>query len=178
MDNPTTELAAPLTRTQMSNAIERCGGDMPRVPLGWVKFYNHGTIEKYGQLVAHCHSLGMHFWFHTDGAIEPILDDLGAIGMDTLHPMQEPPMDLLTLAEKYRGKFTFHVGIDIQYLLPTGTREEVIEGTKRLIDLCDHPEGGCVLAASNGIMPETPLENIEAFLQTAVSYGQEKRHTR
>ena len=132
----------------------------------------------YEELVAHCHSLGMHFWFHTDGAIEPILDDLGAIGMDTLHPMQEPPMDLLTLAEKYRGKFTFHVGIDIQYLLPTGTREEVIEGTKRLIDLCDHPEGGCVLAASNGIMPETPLENIEAFLQTAVSYGQEKRHTR
>ena len=84
-------------------------------------------------------------------------------------------MDLPAMVEKYRRKLTFHAGIDIQYLLPGGTREEVIAGTQRLIDLCDHEEGGCLLAASNGIMPETPLENIEAFLRTAESYGMQKR---
>ena len=40
---------APLTRIQMCNAIERKGGDIPRVPLGWAKFFNAGTAEKYGQ---------------------------------------------------------------------------------------------------------------------------------
>ena len=84
-------------------------------------------------------------------------------------------MDLPALTEKYRDVLTFHVGIDIQYLLPGGTKDEVVAGTKRLIDLCDHEAGGCMLAASNGIMPETPLENIEAFLKTAEQYGACKR---
>ncbi|MAF12562.1 hypothetical protein CMK11_19110 [Candidatus Poribacteria bacterium] len=128
----------------------------------------------YEELADHCHSRGMHFWFHTDGAIERIMPDLVAIGVDTLHPMQEPPMDLPDLATAYGRDITFHVGIDIQYLLPGGTPAEVEEGTKRLIDICDRSEGGCMLAASNGIMPETPLENIEAFLRTAVTYGAEK----
>jgi uroporphyrinogen decarboxylase len=129
----------------------------------------------YEELVDHCHSCGMHFWFHTDGAIEPIIDDLVAIGVDTLHPVQDPPMDLADLSRRYGGRITFHAGIDIQYLLPGGTSEEVAAGTRRLIDLCDREEGGCLLAASNGIMPETPLENIEAFMRTAESYGREKR---
>ena len=131
----------------------------------------------YEELVDHCHGCGMQFWFHTDGAIEPIMDDLVAIGMDALHPMQDPPMVLPDMVAKYGGKMTFHVGIDIQYLLPGGTVEEVVAGTKRLIDLCDRAEGGCLLAASNGIMPETPLENIEAFLRTAERYGAEKRRS-
>ena len=129
----------------------------------------------YEELVDYCHKCGMHFWFHTDGAIEPIIDDLTAIGVDTLHPVQEPPMDLPDITKTYRDRMTFHVGIDIQYLLPTGSREEVIAGTKRLIDLCNSKDGGCMLAASNGIMPETPLENIEAFFQTALHYGTETR---
>jgi uroporphyrinogen decarboxylase len=129
----------------------------------------------YEELVDHCHQCDMQFWFHTDGAIEPIMDDLVRIGMDALHPMQDPPMDLSDMTVKYGGRMTFHVGIDIQYLLPGGTVEEVVAGTKRMIDLCDHEDGGCLLAASNGIMPETPLENIEAFLRTAESYGVEKR---
>mgnify|MGYP005649106061 FL=1 len=44
-----TATVAPLTREQMVNAIGRRGGDIPRVPFGWAKFYNHGTIEKYGE---------------------------------------------------------------------------------------------------------------------------------
>ena len=38
-----------LTREQMFNAVGRLGGDIPRVPLGWAKFYNRETIAKYGQ---------------------------------------------------------------------------------------------------------------------------------
>lgn len=129
----------------------------------------------YEELADHCHQRGMHFWFHTDGAIESIMPDLVAIGVDTLHPMQEPPMDLADLAAAYGRDITFHVGIDIQYLLPGGTPAEVAAGTRRIIDICDRSEGGCMLAASNGIMPETPLENIAAFLRTAVTYGGESR---
>jgi len=39
----------PLTLEQMRNVVERRGGDIPRVPLFWHKFYNSGTVEKYGE---------------------------------------------------------------------------------------------------------------------------------
>lgn len=129
----------------------------------------------YEELIAHCHSLGMHFWFHCCGAVTELLDDFVALGMDVLHPVQPIAMDQEAVARAYRGKLTFLAGIDVQLLLPSGSAAEVVEGTKRLIDTFDHEEGGCVLAASNGIMPETPLENIEAWLRTAEQYGREKR---
>jgi uroporphyrinogen decarboxylase len=86
-------------------------------------------------------------------------------------------MDQRAVAERYAGRVSFLAGIDVQYLLPGGTAEDVVRGTKELIDAFDRPFGGCLLAASNGIMPETPLENIRAWLTTAEAYGAEKRRS-
>lgn len=132
-------------------------------------------LPRYEELVDHCHSRGMHFWFHCCGAVTDILDDFCAVGMDVVHPIQPVAMDQADVARRYRGKLSFLAGIDVQYLLPGGSPEEVADGTRALVDAFDHEEGGCILAASNGIMPETPLENIAAWLQTAESYGAEKR---
>jgi len=129
----------------------------------------------YAELVEHCHSLGMHFWLHVCGAVTALLDDFVAVGVDVLHPIQPVAMDQAEVARKYRDKLTFLAGIDVQYLLPRGTPEQVAAGTRKLIDTFDHREGGCVLAVSNGIMPETPLPNIEAWLKTAESYGKTSR---
>ena len=131
----------------------------------------------YEEMIAHCHALGMHFWLHVCGAVTEILDDFIAVGVDVLHPIQPVAMDQAAVARQYRGRLTFLAGIDVQYLLPGGTAEEVAAGTRRLIDTFDHEEGGCILAASNGIMPETPLENIAAWLHTAETYGAEKRRS-
>jgi len=50
---------------------------------------------------------------------------------------------------------------------PAGVRKEV----RHLVDTFDRPEGGMMLAAGNGIVAGTPIENIEAFLDEAVRYG-------
>jgi uroporphyrinogen decarboxylase len=119
----------------------------------------------------------MHFWFHCCGAVTQILDGFAGIGMDVVHPIQPIAMDQAEVARRYRGKLSFLAGLDVQYLLPGGSVEEVVGGTRALIDAFDHEEGGCILAASNGIMPETPLDNIAAWLRTAESYGAEKRRS-
>jgi len=129
----------------------------------------------YAELAEHCHNRGMHFWFHCCGAVTEILGDFIAAGMDVVHPIQPYAMDQEAVARDYRGKLTFLAGIDVQYLLPGGSVEDVRAGTRALADAFDHEEGGCILAASNGIMPETPLANIEAWLQTAETYGAHKR---
>jgi len=141
------------------------------------KLFRDQYLPLYEEMIDYCHSLGMHFWLHSCGAVTDFLDDFVSIGLDVLHPIQPVAMNQQAVAKKYRNKLTFLAGIDVQYLLPTGTVQDVVNGTKKLIDTFDNEEGGCILAASNGIMPETPLENIEAWLKTAESYGREKRES-
>ena len=53
----------------------------------------------------------------------------------------------------------------VQEATPDGVRQEV----RHLIDTFDRPEGGLCLSAGN------PFENIEAFLDEALRYGDEHR---
>lgn len=129
----------------------------------------------YEDLISHCHSLGLSFWFHCCGAVTELLDDFVEMGVDVLHPIQPYAMDQQAVAREYGDRISFLAGMDVQYLLPQGSVADVERGTRELIDTFDRPEGGCLLAASNGIMPETPLQNIAAWLQTAETYGAEKR---
>ncbi len=54
---------------------------------------------------------------------------------------------------------------------PDGVREEV----RFLIDTFDRPDGGLCIAAGNGIVSGTPIDNIQAFLEEALDYGQQHR---
>ncbi len=45
-------METPLTLEEMKRVVERSGGHIPRVPLFWHKFYNNGTIEKYGEALS------------------------------------------------------------------------------------------------------------------------------
>ena len=49
--------------------------------------------------------------------------------------------------------------MDVQHLLPEGYVEEVRVGIRELIDAFYKPNGGLLLAAGNGILTDTPLEN-------------------
>ena len=129
----------------------------------------------YEEMIDHCHGLGMTFWLHSCGAMTELLDDFISVGLDALHPIQPHAMDQAAVAKKYAGKITFIAGMDVQYLLPGCTVDEVIAGTKELVDTFDRAEGGLILASANAIMPETPFDNIAAWFNTAQAYGAEHR---
>ena len=80
-------------------------------------------------------------------------------------------MDEVAVAREFGDRLTFLAGIDVQHALqekdPQGVREEV----RFLIDTFDGPNGGMCIAAGNGIVAGTPLENIGAFLDEALRYG-------
>ena len=101
-----------------------------------------------------------------------MLDDLIAAGVDVIHPIQKGCMDEKAVAEKYGHRISFLAGVDVQYLLPRGTVDEVRAGVRELIDTYYKPEGGLLLSAGNGIMGDTPFENIEAMLQEMALYRQ------
>jgi uroporphyrinogen decarboxylase len=129
----------------------------------------------YARVGALLDQYGLHWWLHSCGNNTPILGDLVEVGVDVFHPVQKGTMDEVSVAREYGERLTFLVGIDVQHILqerdPAGVREEV----RFLIDTFDRPEGGMCLAAGNGIVAGTPLENVKAFLEEALRYGARHR---
>ncbi len=119
-----------------------------------------------------CHSRGMHYWMHSCGNLTDILSDLIEAGVDCLHPLQYGAMDWQSTAAIIRGKMTAWAGVDVQHILQEETPKGVRVHVRELIDTFNRPgEGGCVVAAGNGITGSTPLENIDAFLDETFCYG-------
>ena len=108
---------------------------------------------------------GLWVAYHSCGAIRPIIPDLIEIGVDVLNPVQSncPGMNPAELAREFGSRLAFMGGVDTQQLLPFGTRQEVFDDTRRLIETMTSGGGGYILAASHAVPPETPLENIFAL---------------
>ena len=125
----------------------------------------------YAALIEEAHSHDMAFWLHTCGEVTDIMEDLIEIGMDVIHPIQPHAMDAKATVEAFGNRITFMPGIDVQHLLPHCTSEEVVEGTKELIDTFRGPGGGMIISSSNAIHTDVPSENVKAFMKTAHEIG-------
>lgn len=118
---------------------------------------------------------GMHFWLHSCGDNTLLLPDLIDAGVEVFHPVQKHTMNEAAVAEEFGDKITFLAGIDVQHTLQEMDAEGVRREVRFLIDTFDRPNGRMAIAAGNGIVAGTPLENIEAFLDEAIAYGREHR---
>ncbi len=111
-------------------------------------------------------------YYHTCGAVVPILDDLIEVGVEILNPVQVSAegMDSRGLKQRFGDCLSFMGAIDTQRVLPFGSATEVEEEVKRRInDLA--PGGGYVLCAVHNIQPDVPPENIVAMYDSARQHG-------
>ncbi len=110
-------------------------------------------------------------WFHSCGAIEPLIGDFIDLGVDILNPVQPlcTGMDSFELKKKYGKRLCFHGGIDLQKALP-GTTQDTIDEVETRIRAFG-PDGGYILAPSNHIQKDTPVENIVALYKHGVEFG-------
>jgi uroporphyrinogen decarboxylase len=120
----------------------------------------------------HAHTKAKVF-FHSCGAIRPVIPDLIEIGVDILNPIQVSAvgMDSAELKQEYGNELVFWGGgVDTQRVLGDGTPDDVREDTKRRIfDLA--PGGGFVFASIHNIQGNVPPENIMAMWNTLQDYG-------
>ena len=115
--------------------------------------------------------MGLKTRYHSDGSVIDVIGDLIEMGLDLLDPIQPhtPGMDPEHLAEVSGGRLAFYGGIDTQGLLPFGTPTDVEREVLRYITtLGSH--GGYIIAASNAIQPDVPVENILTMFRTAREY--------
>lgn len=133
--------------------------------------FNEFFKPYYAELIQHCHELGMHFWLHSCGNIEPFIPELIEIGLDVLHPIQKYTMSEQEIAQKYGGQICLWAGFDVQQIIPYGTPEEVRQEIRFMLDTYARPDGRLILAAGNNMTPDTPLESLDALFDEALEYG-------
>lgn len=135
-------------------------------PRDWRRLYK----PAYRRLFDRVRAGGAHVWLHSCGDVRAILPDLLDLGLSVLHPVQPQAMDLAELAREFGGKVCFYGGIDSQGVLITGTPVDVRDEVRRVVDLLGGPDGGYIGAPSQTVMPETPLDNVIAALETLAEY--------
>ena len=110
-------------------------------------------------------------FYHGDGNLERIIPDLIEAGVDVLNPVQPECVNPFRLKELYGDRLSFWGCIGTQTTMPFGTKEEIYQICKELIQKVGK-NGGLVLAPTHVLEPEVPYENLEAFLQAAHEFGQ------
>ena len=121
-----------------------------------------------GELKKYNHNIKIAF--HTCGHVIPVLDDLIEIGIDILNPVQPEAMDIKYIKKRYSKKLTLWGTIGVQSVFPNGTVKDVEQAVKNAIKTCA-PGGGLIIAPSQWLQVDTPIENILAFYKYAREYG-------
>ncbi|MDR3280456.1 MAG: uroporphyrinogen decarboxylase family protein [Synergistaceae bacterium] len=105
--------------------------------------------------------------YHSCGNCEKIVDDMVEIGLDALNPIQPLAMDPFKMKKRYGKKLTLFGGVDVQWLLPLGTPEEISEAVRKNKEVIGDG-GGYILAPAHHIQSDTSLENVKAFYSEAL----------
>ncbi len=113
-------------------------------------------------------------FFHSCGAVRPIIPDLIEAGIDILNPVQVSAvgMDPFELKKEFGRDLCFWGGgVDTQQVLGTGTPQQVRDDVRRNVEALA-PGGGFVFAAVHDIQADVPPENIMAMWEAWQAYGQ------
>jgi uroporphyrinogen decarboxylase len=112
-------------------------------------------------------------FFHTDGDVFPLIDDLVEIGVDILNPIQTSAgkmSDLEALKDRWGNRLSFCGAIDTHRVLPSGTPEEVRSEVRRVIDVLG-PGGGYLVSSVHTVMDDVPAENVLAMVDEVMEHG-------
>jgi len=109
---------------------------------------------------------GKYVFLHSCGDVDELFDDLIDIGLDCFNPFQPEVMDVRALLPKFCGRLAFHGGLSTQRTLPFGTADDVRRETRELIEL--GRDGGLILSPAHAVEGDVPLENMLAFIDTAM----------
>ncbi len=108
----------------------------------------------------------IHVWYHSDGNIWDILDDLVEIGIDILNPVQPECLDPVAIRTRFGKRLAFDGCVGTQTTLPFGTPDDVRNTIRRLAFDLDGMNGGLMLSPTHILEPDVPVANIRAFFET------------
>lgn len=164
---------------QMGIRVIEAGADIVMIgdDYGWQKsllmhpeLWRKFILPRLKKVVQEFKKRNVSVILHSDGNITALLDDLAAIGLDGLNPIQIRCGVSPEYIKKRYPKLAMVGLIDEQYLLPFGSREEIMNEIKRII-LAVAPGGGLILGPQHNVQPDIPVKNIEIMVDAIKKYG-------
>lgn len=134
-------------------------------PKLWRDFFK----PRYIQIFNAIHDAGWHVWFHCDGKINAIIEDLIEIGVDVLNIMSPLVVGIEEVGQLFSGRICFESSVDIQLSLPVKSPEDLREEAARLLEQWATQEGGFILSIDDGdqmalkISPESKQIMLDIF---------------
>ena len=104
--------------------------------------------------------------YHSCGAIKPLIPRFVDLGIDILNPIQisAQGMDPAELKQEFGKSLCFHGALDVQTVLIKSSPDQVQNEVAKLCRILGE-KGGYILAPTNNILPDTPIENILAVYE-------------
>jgi uroporphyrinogen decarboxylase len=108
--------------------------------------------------------------YHTCGSIEWAIEGLIEAGVDILQSVQPEANDCALIKKKFGDRISFWGGAGSQSTMSGGTPGDVRNEVMHLIKTVGRG-GGYICSPAHFLEPETPLENIDAFMEAIEEFG-------
>lgn len=109
------------------------------------------------------------FFFHSDGDVTPIIDDIIEVGFDILNPIQPECVNPAIIKQTWGDRVVLDGGGSVQRTLPRGSLDDVRKEIDFLMTTCAY-NGGFMLRPSNVVPYDVPTENVVTFFEMARDY--------
>ena len=108
--------------------------------------------------------------YHSDGHIEPILDDLVEIGVAGVNPLQPEHMDAVRIRRRFGARLALWGTVGRQTTFAFGRPHEIRDEVRARIETLGR--AGLILCPAYDIdEPDVPWANIAAFLEAGRAFG-------
>ena len=114
-------------------------------------------------------------FYHSCGAVSEMIPSIVDWGVDILNPLQPTAegMDITKIKKEYGKTLIFHGGIDIQKTM-IGSAEDIRKEVRERVDVLADG-GGYILAPTNHIQSDVPVENFFTLYQYAAEYSSKRK---
>lgn len=113
---------------------------------------------------------GIPIAYHSCGAVGFAVDGLIEAGIDVLQSVQPEANDPAELKRRHGGRVAFWGGVGSQSTMSHGTPEDVRNEVRALMETVGEG-GGYICSPAHFVEPESPLENIDAFVEAIEEFG-------
>ena len=123
----------------------------------------------YKKVADRCHDNNRIFLMHSDGDISTLMEDLIAMGVDVIQPIDPSCMDIVKVKHQYGDRICI-VGNVSNELLRSGSTRDIEARVKELLRDVG-PGGGYCLGSGNSVPNWARFENYMAMRDTCLRHG-------
>ncbi|MCD6323348.1 MAG: hypothetical protein J7L77_10040 [Clostridiales bacterium] len=116
------------------------------------------------KLITPFKEMGLKTFYHSDGAISPVINDFIEMGLDVLDPIQVGAKGMTPeeLYPAFGDRLSFHGAIDEVELLPHASPQEVYDETQRVMSILGK-NNGFIVSPTHQVQGDTTPENVLAI---------------